>query len=57
MAKKVVIEPEDYEKLVKYIASQSVPFQSVTVAAEVSSILKKSILMEIELKEEPKPEE
>ena len=57
MAKKVVIEPEDYEKLVKYIASQSVPFQNVSAAAEVDAILRKSVLMEIEIKEEKAPEE
>jgi uncharacterized iron-regulated protein len=57
MAKKVVIEVEDYNKLVSYITSQPVPFVLAAQAAEVDTILRRSILMDIEITEPTSPVE
>ena len=54
MAKKVVLEVEDFNKLVSYISSQPVPFQNVNNAAEVDSILRKAVLMDIKMVEPDK---
>jgi hypothetical protein len=50
MAKKVVIEPADFDKLVVYITNQPVRFNSAAQAVEINEIFKRVQMMDIELK-------
>lgn len=50
MAKKVVIEPNDFKKIVDYLTSLPVPFQALEKAVEIKSILLKIRIMELEMK-------
>lgn len=55
--KKVVIEIEDFNKIVNYIASQLVPFQNAAKAVEINEVIKKARIYEVneeELKKEIK---
>jgi hypothetical protein len=55
--KKVVIEIEDFNKIVNYISSQLVPFQNAAKAVEITEVIKKAKIYEVneeELKKEIK---
>jgi hypothetical protein len=47
--KKVVIEPVDFKKIVEFLTSLSIPFLQVAKAAEVSEILKRVQIMDVEI--------
>ena len=49
MAKKVVIDPEDFDKLVQFVTNQSVPFHNLKPAAEVDYILRNITVMDIQI--------
>ena len=51
MTKKVVIDPEDFEKLVLYITRQPVNFQYADKAGEVKAIIARAQIMDIDIKE------
>lgn len=48
--KKAVLEVDDFNKIVNYIVTQSVPFQNAPKAAEIAEILKKTKIAEVEEK-------
>jgi hypothetical protein len=52
--KKVVLEIDDFNKIVTYITSQLVPFQNASKAVEITEIIKKAKIAELELKEDEK---
>jgi hypothetical protein len=54
MKRKIVFDPEDYSKIAEYISAMPVPFSRVEQAAEIKVIMKKAVIMDIELKEENK---
>jgi len=54
MKRKVVFEPEDYSKIAEYISVMPVPFSRVEQAAEIKVIMKRALIMDIEIKEPEK---
>jgi hypothetical protein len=54
--KKVFIEIEDFNEIVRYITTQSIPFSNASKAVKIAEILKKAKIAEVEehLKEETK---
>jgi hypothetical protein len=52
MPKKVIMDPEDFSKLVDYIIHQPVRFEQAGKAVEIKATIEKAVLMEIEIKEE-----
>jgi hypothetical protein len=50
MAKKIVINPQDFEKIIQYITEQPVHFGNAKKAVEIQAILTSVQLMDIEVK-------
>jgi hypothetical protein len=48
--KKVILELEDFNKIVNYITTQSIPFINAPKAVEITEILKKVRVAEVEEK-------
>jgi hypothetical protein len=48
--KKVILDLEDFNKIAKYITTQSIPFSNASKAVEITEILKKVRIAEVEEK-------
>jgi hypothetical protein len=48
--KKVILDLEDFDKIAKYITTQSIPFLNAAKASEIAEILKKVVIAEVEEK-------
>jgi hypothetical protein len=55
MAKKAVMEVDDFNLLVGFITKQSVPFHNAAIAVEVNAALNRATLMDIEIKQPEEP--
>jgi hypothetical protein len=55
--KKVILEEEDFNKIVNYITTQTVRFQDAQKAVEIMEVLKRSKVAEVEEKQDSKPTE
>lgn len=51
MAKKIVIDPEDFDKLVWYVTTRVVRFNEAQQAVDITAIIRRVTLMDIEIKE------
>jgi hypothetical protein len=47
--KKVVLDPEDFEKLVVYVSSIPVNFKYASKAVEIQEVIKKAQVMNLEM--------
>jgi hypothetical protein len=54
MAKKVVIDPVDFDKIAAFITMRPVAFNDAAKAAEIAEIFKRVQVMEIEIKKSEK---
>jgi hypothetical protein len=54
--KKAVLEIEDFNKIVNYIITQTIPFQNARKAVEIEEVLKRTKIAEVTEVEEKSPE-